>query len=256
MYHGYFRQIALSCLAAVCVAASIPNLVQAKQLIAAGGSSIGKQQSNFSPRGPLVEPMRDARALIEQMHERALTISDYSLDFEMTVFKKTGGTVFEKGNFYYKKPGLIRLEETGDYKNGAVAVIGADGKARGHYGGAMRFVKLTLAPNAPELHAANGYPLNSADFLSLTVYLKRLLSEGDKARVSEHAQLVDGLPQPSLVLEIFRPGEPNLVIKRIFINPANDLPLRWDDYDYPSQSITVWKNVKINCGLSSRLFEI
>jgi outer membrane lipoprotein-sorting protein len=189
------------------------------------------------------------------MHQRAQQISDLTLEFEMIVFKKAE-TVREKGKFCYKKPRLIRMEEVGEYKNGAVAVISADGKARGHYGGAMKFVKLTLSPDAPELKAANGYPLKDADFLSLTNYLKQLLAAGNKSRVSEQPVSLSGISQPVVVLEIYSAHESQNVLKRIFVNPETHFPVRWDDFDYPDQSSTTWNNIKVNTGLSDKLFSM
>lgn len=235
------------------VGSGMPSL--SKPLIAAGTASVTKQQANFTKHGPLVEPMKDGSELIDQMRAHAEHINDYSLEFEMTVFKK-GSTVKEKGIFQFKKPRQIRLEETGEYKNGAVAVIGADGKARGHYGGALRFAKITLSPDDPQLKAANGYPLKDADFLSLTNYLKRLVSEGARSRVSEQPVAVDGLNQPAVILEIYRPDSPHAVLKRVFVNPSTWLPTRWDDLDYADPSMSQWKNVKMNSGLSDDLFKM
>jgi outer membrane lipoprotein-sorting protein len=211
--------------------------------------------SNFTAAGPLVNQMKDGATFIDRLIHRTAELRDYSTDFELTVFKN-GSTVKERGEYSFKQPKLIRLEETGDYKNGSVAVLGKDGKAHGHFGGPLKFLKGTISPDSAELRAANGYPLKNSDFLSLASYLKKMLAEGCKSRVSEQAVVVESLSHPVYVLEMYRQNDSGKVQKRIFIEPTTLLPLRWDDFDYAFPSVTVWRNVKTNIGLSDNVFQM
>lgn len=224
---------------------------ETKPSIAAGTNQV----SNFTAAGPLVESMKDGSAFIDRLIHRTADLRDYSTEFELTVFKKSS-TVNEKGEYSFKKPNLIRMEETGDYKNGSVAVLGKDGKARGHFGGPLKFLKGTISPDSSELRAANGYPLKNSDFYSLASYLKKMLSEGCKSRVNEQPVLVDSLSHPVYVLEMYKSNETGKVQKRIFFEPASLLPLRWDDFDYAYPSMTFWRNVRINIGLSDNVFQM
>ena len=110
---------------------------------------------NFNQAGPMLPAMKDGQALISTMCADAEKLNDYSLVFETIIFKK-GESISEKGNLYFKKPKLMRLEETGDYKKGSVAVLGKDGKVRAHAGGLIKFVTLTMDPSDKQLNAANG----------------------------------------------------------------------------------------------------
>ncbi|CAN5463889.1 hypothetical protein BH11CYA1_BH11CYA1_00980 [soil metagenome] len=210
---------------------------------------------NFNHDGPMLPSMKDGAALVGAMCADAQKLNDYSLVFETITFKK-GESVSEKGNLYFKKPKLMRLEEIGDYKKGSVAVLGKDGRVRAHAGGMIKFVTLTLDPADKQLNAANGDRMEDSDFVSLSNVLKERLKLGQLARVSEKPVAAPGLSQPTLVLEIFKASEPKLVLKRVFVDPKTNLPVRWDDYDYKDPCSSTWMNVKANTGISDDLFKM
>lgn len=210
---------------------------------------------NFNKSGPMLPAMKDGQALISAMCADAQKLNDYSLVFETITFKK-GETVSEKGNLYFKKPKLMRLEEIGDYKKGSVAVLGKDGKVRAHAGGLIKFVTLTMDPSDKQLNAANGDRMEDSDFISLSNVLRDRLKQGQLARVSDKPVAAPGVGQPTLVLEIFKASEPKVVLKRVFVDPKTNLPVRWDDYDYIEPCSSTWKNVKTNIGISDNLFKM
>lgn len=212
-------------------------------------------RQHFNANVQLVERMIDGESLINSMIEEAERLEDYSLVFETRTFKKSS-TVIEGGNLYYKKPKLMRLEETGEYNKGSVAVIGKDGKARAHSGGVTQFVTLTLSPDSKMLDAANGDRMEDSDFLSLARNLKERLKQGQASRVNREPVTAGGVNEPTFVLEVFHPNNPKLVLKRIYVDPKTKLPVRWDDYDYKDPCLSTWKNVKKNIGLSDNLFKL
>jgi outer membrane lipoprotein-sorting protein len=210
---------------------------------------------NFTQRGPMAEGMTDGRRIIDELYKHAQALNDYSLYFEMTVFRKSS-VVNERGHLYFKKPRLLRVEETGQYNTGSVVVIGKDGKAHGHAGGLAKFITITRNPNDSSLRASNGDALTDSDFASLGAHLKNLLHNGMKSRVSSEPLTINGVSQPTYVLELYSPENPRLVAKRIFVDPNTYLPLRWDDYDYKDPCASLWKNVRTNIGLSDDLFSL
>lgn len=214
-----------------------------------------KETRGFNPQGQLVEEMKDGDSFIEQMYKEADKLNDYQLVYETTTFKKPNAVV-ESGNLYFKKPKLMRMEETGAFNKGSVAVIGKDGKARAHAGGIAGIVTLTMSPDDKMLDAANGDKMEDSDFLSLTRILKEKLKQGHSSRVSEKPVTVVGIPEPVYVLELFRPAEPKNCTKRIFVHPKSILPVRWDDYDYKDPCLSIWTNVRTNIGLSDELFKL
>lgn len=218
-------------------------------------SADAKLKENFNPNVQLIESMKDGEAFINQMHKAAESLSDYSLVYETRIFKK-GSTLVETGNLFFKKPKLMRVEETGEYSKGSVAVIGKDGKARAHSGGITSFITVTMDPEDKQLNSPNGDRMEDSDFASLARILKERLKGGARSRVTEKPVAVAGVPEPTYVVEVFLADKPNAVIKRIFVHPTTHLPVRWDDYDYKEPCLSLWKNVKTNVGLSDDLFKL
>lgn len=213
-------------------------------------------RANFNSTGPLVESMKDGREFVEKMQKDAGQLNDYSFIFETTTFKKANNNVVEKGKLYFKKPKLMRIEEIGDFNKGAVAVIGKDGKARARGGGVTSFFTVTTTPDDKMLNAANGDKMEDSDFASLVRVLGERLKAGQQARVSEKPVSIDGLDESVYVLEIFHPSDPKQVLKRVFVHPNHNLPVRWDDYDYKDPCLSTWKEIKLNPGLSDELFKL
>lgn len=210
---------------------------------------------NFNSSGPILESMKDGAEFVDKMEKEIAKLNDYSLVFETKTFKKDK-TVVERGNLYFKKPKQMRIEEIGDYNKGSVAVIGKDGKARAHSGGITSFVTVTTNPDDKMLDAANGDKMEDSDFASLARILQEKLKSGHKARVSEKAVEVEGVGELAYVLEVYHPSNPKNVLKRIYVHPGTNLPIRWDDYDYKDPCLSTWKNVKPNTGLSDDLFKL
>ncbi len=218
-------------------------------------SESARQSINFNPQGQLSASMKDGAAFIDLMTKEVDKLNDYSLLFETKSFKKKS-SVTEAGKLYFKKPKMMRIEETGEFNKGSIAVIQKDGKARAKGGGLTGLLVLTLKPEDKLLDAANGDKMQDSDFASLVRILKERLKAGQEARVTEKPMTVAGVSEPAYILEIFKASEPKLCLKRIWVHPTSYLPVRWDDYDYPDPCLSTWKEVKGNIGLSEDLFKL
>ncbi|MBA3858589.1 MAG: hypothetical protein C0507_16910 [Cyanobacteria bacterium PR.3.49] len=218
-------------------------------------SVAARKNISFDPQGPLVEPMKEASAFIETMGKEVDRLNDYSLLFETKTFKSRS-SITEAGKLYFKKPKMMRIEETGEFNKGSVAVIQKDGKARAKGGGITGLVVLTLKPDDKMLDAANGDKMEDSDLASLVRILKERLKGGQIARVSEKPITVAGVFEPAYVLELFKASDPKTCLKRVWVNPSTYLPMRWDDYDYKDPCLSTWKDVKGNVGLSDDLFKL
>lgn len=214
-----------------------------------------RKNISFDPQGPLVEPMKEASAFIETMGKEVDRLNDYSLLFETKTFKSRS-SITEAGKLYFKKPKMMRIEETGEFNKGSVAVIQKDGKARAKGGGITGLVVLTLKPDDKMLDAANGDKMEDSDLASLVRILKERLKGGQIARVSEKPITVAGVFEPAYILELFKASDPKTCLKRVWVNPSTYLPMRWDDYDYKDPCLSTWKDVKGNVGLSDDLFKL
>lgn len=230
-------------------------------LLAAGDSAcladtaVKPLVSSFSSLSQLsgVGKTVDGVEIVQDMTAAARDLKAYTFTYEMTVYKGKK-TIFEKGNFFFEKPRLLRVEEVGDYKKGAVAVIGKDGKIRGHLGGALSPFTLTLSENSDQLLSANGYPMVDSDYASMCKVIQGFLSQGMKSRVSDRPVNVDGRPEKVYVLEIYKGDN---LFKRSYVNAQSLLPVEW--FDYVNGQLfarTVWKNFKITPDLSDDLFKL
>lgn len=240
---------ALSIMTTVGVYASMPAFAGAPV------SDAAKKSMNFNPDVQLVEQMKDGAAIIETMGKEIERLNDYSLSFSTKSFKK-GSSITDAGKLYFKKPKMMRVEETGEYNKGSVAVIIKDGTARAKGGGLAGLVVLTLKPSDKMLDAANGDKMEDSDFASLVRILKERMKSGHATRVSEKPATGTGVPGEAYVLELFKPSEPKVCLKRVWVHPTTYLPMRWDDYDYKDPCMSTWKDVKTNVGLSDELFKL
>lgn len=205
--------------------------------------------SQFSGVGKTI----DGTELINDWASAANDLKAYTFTYEMTVFKGKK-TIFEKGNFYFEKPRLLRVEEVGDYKKGAVAVIGKDGKIRGHLGGALSPFTVTLSENSDQLLSANGYPMVDSDYASMSKVTQSFLKQGMKSRVTDRPVQVDGHPEKVYILEVYNGAT---LFKRAYINAQSLLPVEWFDYqDGRLFARTVWKNLRVSANLSDDLFKL
>ncbi len=203
---------ALSILTAACVSSSLP---------AFAGAPVGdaaKKSMNFNPDGQLVEQMKDGASFIETMSKEIDRLNDYSLLFSTKSFKKSS-SITDAGKLYFKKPKMMRVEETGEYNKGSVAVITKDGSARAKGGGLAGLVVLTLKPSDKMLDAANGDKMEDSDFASLVRILKERLKSGHASRVSEKPVTGTGVAESAYVLELFKPSEPKVCLKRVWVHP-------------------------------------
>lgn len=204
----------------------------------------------------VVERTIDASDFIKDMAEAAAQLKSYRFDYETQVYKGKK-VVNQEGSFYFKTPPrMLRVEMTGDYKHGSVAVLGKDGKIRGHLGGALGAFTITIAPNSDMLLGANGYPLIDSDFAGIAKVIQGFASQGCKTRVSDHPVAVEGQQKKVYVLEISRPNS-NELYKRAYIDPQSMLPIEW--FDYQNNQLyarTIWKDFKIDPSLKDDVFNI
>lgn len=238
--------------------AMLLTLISCQNLPAVAGAPVSesaKQSMSFNPQGPLVESMKDGASFIETMGKEVEKMNDYSLLFETKSFKKNS-SITEAGKLFFKKPKMMRIEETGEFNKGSIAVIRKDGTARAKGGGFTGLVVLTLKPADKMLDAANGDKMEDSDFASLVRILKERLRSGQVSRVTEKPVTTPGVSQPAYVLEIYKPADVKSCMKRVWVHPNTYLPVRWDDYDYKDPCMSTWRDVKSNTGLREDLFDL
>ncbi len=197
--------------------------------------------------------MIDGKAFVQDMLEAADRYNDYSFNYTMKVYKKSKPIV-EEGVFTYKKPGLIRLEETGQYKKGAVAVLGPDGKVRAHLGGMLKSFVAELPADSGMLRSANGHPMVQSDFKSLAKALKEFSKDGVTTKVSKTPTTLEGKSESVYVLELYK----DKLWKKVHVNAKTKLPAEWWDYSDSGKlwSYATWNSVKANQGVADNFFNV
>lgn len=206
-----------------------------------------------APSQIMAERTVDGTSFLQDMTESAKVLRSYSFMYETTVFKGNK-TINQQGVFYFKQPRLLRVEMTGDYKRGAVAVAGKDGKVRGHLGGALSAFTMTVSPKSDLLVGANGYPMLDSDFAGMTKVMNQFVHQGCKVKVTENPVAVEGETKHVYVLEFYKDGS---LYKRAYVDPRSLLPVEWFDYqDGRLYARTVWKNLKLDTDIADAVFQI
>jgi len=201
--------------------------------------------------------MVDGAGFIDKMVAASDSYHDYSFGYTMKVFKNKK-TIVEQGVFYFKKPRLIRLEETGDYKRGAVAILGANGKVKAHLGGGLKMFVVELDPSSNMLKSANGHPMIESDFYSLSMALKQFLKEGVTSQVTRDAFDMKTEHDRVFILELRKTKTPSKLWKRVAVSAKTHLPVQWWDYEDDGDlwSHANWDSFKPNQQLADSLFNI
>ncbi|MBX9939527.1 MAG: hypothetical protein K2Y32_09750 [Candidatus Obscuribacterales bacterium] len=199
----------------------------------------------------------DAQSFVEEMYKCADSYEDYLFEFQMIAFKK--GRVVEEGKFFFKKPQQIRLEETGSFRRGSIAVRGKEGKIKAKAGGGLGFIVVELSPDSGLLRSANGHPMVESDLASLAQALRSYVRQGKSLRVTSEPidYGEDELSEKVHILEVYHDKEQTDIFKRVTVHPRTKLPVEWWDFERGKLvSHSKWKSFKGNVGLSDQVFTI
>lgn len=199
----------------------------------------------------------EASALVKKMNSKTKGLKSYSFKYKMQVFKGKK-TIVENGAFYYKQPNLIRLEEEGPYKKGAVAVLTSKGHVKAHLGGNYKIFVVKLAPDSKFLKSANGHPMIESDFKSLTGYLKKYQKLNMQLTTTKVPVKIAGIKEKVFILEIRKAKKASKLWKKVAVSAKTYLPVKWWDFKDNGKlhSIARWHHVKQNRYLPDALFTI
>jgi len=203
--------------------------------------------------------MKDGKDFVQNMNKAAQSANDYTFRCVINTFRD-GKVIKEEGTFYYKRPSMMRMEVTDGAKKGAVAVLGTDGKVRGHLGGMLKLFSGTVSRDSDMLKSANGFSMMNSDYDSLIKDLNKQLAEGSKCLVTTAPVTVAHTNEKVYVLEVYKNVDKDKeqdLVQRVFIDQKTNLPEQWNLYRQDQLfSSTDWKDVKVNIGLSDEVFSL
>jgi len=109
------------------------------------------------------ESSGNARELFAQAQASYHRISAYQC--EVTSFARQGDrSQTVRLEFAFKKPGMLRARVLGGSNRGSEVAIRRDGKIRGHQGGLLRAIKVTMSRDDRRLRNIRGAPVWEADW--------------------------------------------------------------------------------------------
>lgn len=131
-------------------------------------------------------------------------LSDYQFTMQATVRK---GNRVEKSAYhdYFKKPDMFRTDVTAGPKAGGAVVKQADGKIKGHQGGFLAAIILTLSPADKRLYDVRGNYFLEAEWSRHLKQIEDRLIKG--ARAALVSDTLDGQTVQVLTLNIADPAD-------------------------------------------------
>ncbi|MBX9770482.1 MAG: hypothetical protein K2X29_03885 [Candidatus Obscuribacterales bacterium] len=205
------------------------------------------------------QPTVDGGQLVSKLMEKVQGLNDYQYECAQVSWR-TGKPKEAAAKFYFKKPGLIRIEVISqDYRNGSVIVKQADGTIKGAGGGLLHAMQMTLDENSRMLRLPSGTSAVKSDFASLLSVLQNKLSNGASCKATKvpvPASTLHG-DDSVVVIDIYegQAGEP--ATERLLVNPHTMLPVEWAYFTNGKILSTVaFKNLLVNRGVSDSTFKL
>ncbi len=200
----------------------------------------------------------DGKGFLAGLLKTAAGFEDYT--YKSLVVTFLGGKQVEKsGNFFFKKPNLVRVEDdSGSGALGSLVVRQADGRIRGSAGPGLRFLKMTLSKDSHFLQLPNGYNVIDSDLTSLLRTIDREVNSGSTIKVTKTPVPARKTGELAYVVDVTAgSGESARLTDRIIVNPQTNVPTEWDVFRGGSLlSITYFGNFRANVGLADSLFKL
>jgi outer membrane lipoprotein-sorting protein len=167
--------------------------------------------------------------------------------------KESGGT------FFFKSPNLLRVEIEGHGpKAGSKLVRNAKGTIRFKGGPSLLGITINIEPDSRLLKLPSGRSVTESDFGSLLQGLSTDIAAGLKVTASPSAISLDDEPGKAIILEVQEPGQNvHLVSQRIYIDPKNNVPLRWVRFKNGKLfTAAKFEDVQINPDIGDDMFNL
>lgn len=201
----------------------------------------------------------DGGQLVGKLLDKVQGLNDYQYDCAQVSWR-TGKPKEAAAKFYFKKPGMIRIEVISqDYRNGSVIVRQADGTIKAAGGGLLHAMQMTLDENSRMLRLPSGTSAVRSDFATLLAELQKKLNSGAVCKATKAAVSANTLhgDDSVVVIDVFDGPSTDICTQRVLINPRSLVPVEWAYFTNGKILSTVaFKNLVVNKGVSDNTFKI
>lgn len=201
----------------------------------------------------------DGGQLVGKLLDKVQGLNDYQYDCSQVSWR-TGKPKEAAAKFYFKKPGMIRIEVISqDYRNGSVIIRQADGTIKAAGGGLLHAMQMTLDENSRMLRLPSGNSATKSDFASLLSNLQKMLSSGAVCKATKAAVPASTLhgDDSVVVIDVFDGPNAEACTQRVLINPHSLIPVEWAYFTNGKILSTVaFKNLVVNRGVSDGNFKL
>lgn len=201
----------------------------------------------------------DGGQLVGKLLEKVQGLNDYQYDCSQVSWR-TGKPKEAAAKFYFKKPGMVRVEViTQDYRNGSVIVRQADGTIKAAGGGLLHAMQMTLDENSRMLRLPSGGSVVRSDFASLLVDLQKKLSNGGSCKATKAAVSASTLhgDDSVVVIDVYDGPNGGAPTQRLLVNPHSMIPVEWAYFTNGKILSTVaFKNMVVNRGVNDSNFKL
>lgn len=193
-----------------------------------------------------------AKEIIEKMDSVYSKVNDY-ICIADAHYKKGFLSEDKVYKIYFKKPNKVRIEVLEGDK-GAVAVLLDDGRVKGHRGGFLSFIVLTVPIDSPIVTTIRGNRIDQANFGYIISLMKKVV-EKEEAKVVGITSL-EGIPVYGLEVIHKSPRE-DLTREFIYVDAKNFLLKQLLGYEGEREVVNViYRDIVLNPGLSDDIFKL
>ncbi len=201
----------------------------------------------------------DGGQMVGKLLDKVQGLTDYQYDCSQVSWR-TGKPKEAAAKFYFKKPGMVRIEVVSqDFRNGSIIVRQADGIIKAAGGGLLHAMQMTLDENSRMLRLPNGTSAVKSDFASLISGLQSKLANGAVCKVTKapvSATTLHG-DDSVVVIDVFEGPDKNVRTERLLVNPHSFIPVEWAYFNNGKILSTVaFKNLVTNKGVSDSTFKL
>lgn len=220
-------------------------------------NDLKKKLLSTQPLPPALK-MIDGSAFHSESMNKAIQVSDYTLDSAVVAYKNPNEHVIETCKFFFKKPKQLRVEvKKAGAKSGSILVLDKEGKIKAKPGSILGFAKIDVTPDSKMLQTANGFSMLRVDYETLMSDMKQETDRLEcRCLVSENTMLYDSIGREVRIMQ-FLSKTTDDVLHSVVIDASLLLPIEWTIFkDGKIFSTSAWRNLKLDSGLDDKLFTL